>query len=276
MAVERRRAGSTGVSRIHWAVLRNRFAQRLDTLTYLTLLELRSKNAGTILGFLWWFIEPILLTAVYVGVVGGILGRGGPDYPLFVLCALIPWKWTSGCLNDSIGSIIGRRSILTQSAVSRAFFPSAKVLAHSWRTLMAFPIVVVFAWLQGHPLTACYLWLPVLLCVNLALNWGLSLLLADLGVFVRDLSRLMQFVLRVWFYLSPGLYAMSSVKGTLRTFLALNPMTPLFEGYRAIIMNQSTPDGPSLLRVLVLATAIGLYGFYRIQRNRHLYARVIG
>jgi len=252
-----------------------RLRRRLDLLLELSSADLASKDAGTLLGYLWWFAEPALLTVVYAIVIGGILGRGGPDYPLFVLCALIPWRWTSGCVMDSLGSISARKGILVQVSTSRAFFPSAKVLAHSWRALMAFPVLVLLGCVSGIPPTLAYVWLPLILGVNLLFNWGLALVLADLGAMIKDLARAVQFVLRAWFYLSPGLYSLDSVPERLRGIMMLNPMTSLFEGYRFVVMGAGTLDLGALALVAVGSVLVGLYGFRRIQKHRFLYARVV-
>ena len=98
-------------------------ASRRRLIGYLVQADLRKKGSDTLLGNVWWVLDPLLQMMVYVIVVSVIFDRGGPDYPLFVFAAILPWKWFSSSVTDGIISVTGQDKLIRQIHFPKLVLP---------------------------------------------------------------------------------------------------------------------------------------------------------
>ncbi len=227
---------------------------------YLVQADLHKHGADTLLGNLWWFLDPLLQMVVYVLVVSVIFQRGGPDYPLFIFSAILPWKWFASSINDSITSVTTRERIIKQVAFPKLVLPVASTV--SGVASFAFGIVpLIGLMLLFYPdrISWYLVLIPFIAVVQLVFTLGLAILVAAANVFFRDIGNVARHILRVWFYLSPALYSIDAIGShTLHTLMLFNPWTWLFGAYRAVIYDDTPPDwGP--LGVLLLISIV-LFG----------------
>ena len=221
--------------------------QRL--IRYLVSAEMRRRGSDTLLGNLWWILDPLLQMVVYVIFVTIISKRPQADYPLFIFAAILPWKWFNTAVVDSTNSIVSRAGLIRQVAFPKLVLPFAtvtsEVVGFAWGLI---PLGVIMALYPGR-LTLMVLWIPVIAAVQFVFTVGCATLVAAANVYFRDLGNVSTHVLRLWFFLSPGLYSISALDSG-QTFTAheavrfvahLNPFAILFEAYRAVIYG--TPDG---------------------------------
>ena len=250
---------------------------------YLVEAEVRKRGVNTVLGKLWWVLDPLLLMAVYVVFVTVIRSRALPDYPLFVFAAVLPWKWFTAAVTDATNSVVGQHRLIKQIAFPKIVLPIAATTA-GWVGFVfgLIPLVGIMAF-YPHRLSFVILFIPVIAVVQFAFTMAVAILVAGANVFFRDLGNVVRHVLRLWFYLSPGLYSVDMVLG-LRTVqenpwmgivFQLNPVAVLFEAYRAVIYG--TPSaGPVLPDFLALAwlllaslgfLAVAAVVFKRLERD---------
>ena len=81
---------------------------------------------------MWWFLDPLLQMLVYVIFVGIILQRRTPDYPLFVLCAILPWKWFDSTVKDGVGSVVTRERLIKQIYFPKIVLPISTTCRRAW------------------------------------------------------------------------------------------------------------------------------------------------
>jgi ABC-type polysaccharide/polyol phosphate export permease len=220
---------------------------------------------------------------VYVVLVSVIFVRKQEDYPLFVFAAILPWKWFSSSVNDAITSVTGQERLIKQIQFPKLVLPVAATFAGVAN--FSFGLVALaglLALLFPDRISAYLLLLPAIAAVQLAFTLGVALVVSAANVFVRDVANLARHVLRLWFYLSPGLYSMSLVAEsslgkdhpTVLALLRLNPFAVLFEAYRSVIYG--TPDGGlptmpnwaalgSVLVASLVLVAIGTAIFKRLE-----------
>ena len=216
---------------------------------YLVQADMIKHGANTVLGNIWWVLDPLLQMAVYVLFVAVILGKGGADYPLFVFAAILPWKWFSSSMSDAILSVTSREAIIRQ---------------------VKFPAIV----------------LPVAATASgvVSFLFGLIPLFAAINVFFRDLGNLERHLVRLWFYLSPALYATKDLDpakyGILAELYKLNPWVVLFESYHDVIYAgpKGVPGPPDWagLGILLLVSFI-MIGFatFVFKRLEPAFAKVL-
>jgi ABC-type polysaccharide/polyol phosphate export permease len=227
---------------------------------YLVQAEIRKRGVNTLLGNLWWVLDPLLLMAVYVVLVTFIRTRAIPDYPLFVFAAVLPWKWFTASVGDATSSVVNQHRLVKQIAFPKIVLPVAATTAGS--VGFAFGLIPLFGIMLFYPdrLSALVLLIPVIAAVQFVFTLAIAVLVAAGNVFFRDLGNVVRHLLRLWFYLSPGLYSLAHIQelGTVQanpwisTVFSLNPVAVLFESYRSVIYGTET-SGPVLPNFVALA-----------------------
>jgi ABC-type polysaccharide/polyol phosphate export permease len=221
---------------------------RRDLLRELVLSELRSRSAESRLGWLWWLIDPLIMMLIYWGIVVGIFGRGQhyEPYPVFVLCALLPWKHLQSALTNAAKLLRNNEGVIKAIPFPTMVLPMANVLAGFSYFLAGLVVLLAAALVAGRPLGLALLQLPALMAAQLLLVVSCSLVATSFGALIRDLSGFLTHVTRVLFYARPTLYGVDLVReraaslgGALGdwipTLYMLNPFAILIEGYRQAI-----------------------------------------
>jgi ABC-type polysaccharide/polyol phosphate export permease len=243
---------------------------RRRLIRYLVQAEMKKRGSDTVLGNLWWILDPILQMVVYVVFISIISRRPTPDYPLFIFAAIVPWKWYSAVLTDATTAVARQEKLIRQIAFPKLVLPTATTVAgvvgFGWGML---PLLALMILHQGtvDRFTIQLAWLPLIAAVQFVFTLASAVLISAANVFFRDLGNAVGHALRLWWFLSPGLYSLSQLQEIRMiqdhpwlAFLAgLNPFAVLFEAYRAVIYG--TPDGggphvPDLaaLGILLLAS----------------------
>ncbi|HUG90636.1 MAG TPA: hypothetical protein VML55_07380 [Planctomycetaceae bacterium] len=268
---------------------------RRDLIGELTRQDLAKGTRDTLLGWLWWLLDPLLMTAMYTVVVGLILNRGKhhQPYPAFLLCGLLAWRFFSGSLTEAIGVLSRRQGLIAAYSFPTLVLPASSVAANLLLFLVSLvPLCVVIGVYHaflGHPqigLGAAVVYLPLVVAVQLVLTLAAAVWLACAGAFFPDLRNIMHHVLRVGWYASPGIYAVSDViagydgvgsvvwRWPVSLYL-LNPMAHLIEAYRSVLLYNRPPD-PVGLGATLLAGAAGLAaGLAWYGRQEHKFAKVV-
>ena len=247
-----------------------------DLIAYLVKGEFKVKYSGTVLGYIWWIFDPLLFMMVYVVLIGKILGRGGPDYPAFLICGLVAWKFTASCLSDCINSISGKLKMMNQVFLPVIVFPLIKCINNLINLGFGFLLILIILSFYPVNYSLNILYLPLIILVQLLFNLSLGLILAHFGVFFKDINTIMQsFVLRVWFYLSPVIYSPDLVPDKYINIFMLNPVAPILTSYRNILIYGECPDFRGLFVLFVFSAIFYSIGSYFIYKNYGKYARVI-
>jgi ABC-type polysaccharide/polyol phosphate export permease len=251
--------------------------ERRRLIRYLVGADLKRTHANTVFGQIWWVLDPLLQMAVYVVLVAVIFNRSTPDYPLFVFAAILPWKWFSTTLNDATVSITARQGLIRQVQFPKVVLPTASVTAGTisfFVGLIALAIVYLFFL---HRLSAWVLLIPVIAAVQYVFTLALAIALSAMNSFFRDVQNVMRHIVRLWFYLSPGLYAVDQAPDIpiVRTLLLLNPFTHLFESYRAVTWGTSAPLWGGLLAVLAVSLVILVLALVLFKRVEPAFARIL-
>ena len=236
--------------------------------------ELKSQYEMNVIGFAWWLAEPLTLTAVYV-LVATAFGVEIDAYPLFVLCALLPFKWLSSALVGSMGTVRLNGQLVTDVYFPRALLPLVENfvgLAHFAVGLAVIPIFMLSYAddLPGVP-SIHLLWLPVVIAVQSLLILAFAYPMSVWGLYYRNVTNLSGNILRLWFYASPGIWKLEMLEGEVPgwviTLVKLNPLTGLFLSYRGALYS-GEPPGWELAYTAGVAVVMLVLGFrYFIHRE---------
>jgi lipopolysaccharide transport system permease protein len=233
--------------------------------------ELKARYRGSILGFFWSFVNPLLLLLTYGLAFTYMLpvrtSTTVEPYFLFLFCGILPWTWFNSSVIESAGVLIAGGNLIKKVLFPAEVLPVVTVLSNLVHFILGLPILLVFLAWKGR-LGPTALMLPLPLMVQLVLTLGLALFVSALTVHFRDLQNILSHLLQVWFFATPVIYFYGDVHGTIRALLRLNPMTHVLVSYQQMLFLGHFGHGRALLRagiIALLAFGIGAFLFDRLR-----------
>jgi lipopolysaccharide transport system permease protein len=243
--------------------------------------ELKARYRGSVLGFFWSFINPLLLLLVYSFVFAVVLPGTHPremqPYALFLFCGILPWTWFSSSLNESANVLISGGNLIKKVLFPAEVLPVVTVLANMVHFFLGLPILGLFLIYYQAPLQLRELvWFPVVVLVQLVLTLGFALILSALTVHFRDIKDILGNLLTFWFFATPIIYSMQTAPEAVRGFLNLNPFTHLAISYQEILFHQG-PFGHWKWLIALGVAAVGLFlaGYFVFDRLRDSFAEEV-
>jgi lipopolysaccharide transport system permease protein len=240
--------------------------------------ELKARYRGTVLGFFWSFINPLLLMVVYTVVFGLILDVrdptfGGPMfYALFLFCGILPWTWFSASSLESANVLMINGNLIKKILFPAEILPVVTVTANFIHFLFGLPILLIFMFVFGKPPTAFALLLPLVLLVQFIFSLGFSLLISALTVHFRDIRDILGNFMTFWFFATPIVYSFQfgplAKKPGLQKILGFNPMTHIIEGYHDCLYYGQLIHWKRLGITLIVAIVLFLIGYAVFDRLR--------
>ncbi|MBV9169294.1 MAG: ABC transporter permease [Chloroflexi bacterium] len=255
-----------------WRALDLRELWRFRELVYfLALRDVKVRYKQTALGVAWVVLQPLLAMGIFSVVFGqrGLTSDGLP-YPLFVVTALVPWFYFANATSGASGSVVGNTQLISKVYFPRLAIPLAAVLANlvdlSIGLLLVLVLLVAFGVGVGAQVVAV---VPLVVLIVLA-SLSVSVWLAALDVQYRDVRYAVPFLLQVWLFATPIIYAASDVSERWRVLLLVNPMTGVIEGFRwALLGARDAPVIDLVVSCVIVALllATGLLYFRRMERT---------
>ncbi len=231
----------------------------------------------TILGPLWFFIQPAFTTIMYMFVFGGLAGisTDGAPQPLFYLSGIMLWNYFSECFNGASNTFTANAGIFGKVYFPRLVVPLASLTSNLVKMLiqlLLFVAVYIYFVATGTPLSlnaAAFLFpLLVFLLAFHALSWGL--IISSLTSKYRDLKYLVSFGLQLFMYATPIIYPLSAAGDKYRWALELNPLTPVFEAFKYGFLGCGSLSWGGLLYstvFMLVALFFSIIIFNRVERN---------
>jgi len=242
--------------------------------------ELKARYRGSALGFVWSFINPLLLLSVYSFVFTTIMPNNDPrtkPFAVFLFCGLLPWTWLSASLTEAASSLISGGNLIKKVLFPAEVLPIVSVLANMVHFLLGLVILAAFMiGFRHYPNMAALPWFPVVVLIQLIFTLGLALGLSALTVHFRDIRELLANVLTLWFFGTPIIYPyfMPSVSKVLWVF-RLNPFYHLAVSYQEILFFDHFGHATSLLWMGVVSVAVFLAGYWLFDRLRDSFAESV-
>ena len=217
--------------------------------------DLRGKYKGSVLGFMWTFVNPLLQLLAYNMVFSIIMKAGVDKFYLYLFVGLIPWLFFSAAITGGSTCIIAQKDLIKKIRFPREIIPISFVTSQFVNMLLSFIVVIAVSLISGVKLTvAGILCLPVIMIVEYLMALGIALISSSLTVYFRDLEHILAIVAMAWLYATPICYPESMVPEEYLSLYRLNPVTPIVNAYRDVLYYGRTPD----LRTLILAVLIGI------------------
>ena len=246
----------------------------LGLILYKTYAELRAESSRTYLGFVWWVAEPLLSMAVYYFVFKFILNYGTENYAIFLIVALIPWRWFSAGIMHGAQAILGARSLMQQVYLPKVVLPIVSLLSDTFKFAVILLVLVPFLALVGFPPGRAYLALPIVIFTQGVFTAGLTLLCAATTPFLPDMRMVLDSLLRLWFFVSGIFHPVDGLSEHAQFFLRLNPMTNIIEAYRDVLLEGQWPDLSRLGTTVLVSVLLMVIGERLIRRLDFQYPKI--
>lgn len=234
----------------------------------------------TVLGPLWYLIQPTMTVIMYMVVFGGIanISTDGLPQPLFYLSGICLWQYFNDCLSKTSSTFTANAGIFGKVYFPRLIVPISTVISNLLRFAIQFGLfLVVYAIYQiwiipGQIHTNWYvLLLPLLIVMLAGLALGFGILFSSMTTKYRDMTLLLDYFVRLWMYATPVIYPLSTITNEkLRFIMSLNPLTGIVEAFKYGMLGEGQFSWTMLgysFAFMVMLLAIGIVIFNRVQRT---------
>jgi homopolymeric O-antigen transport system permease protein len=247
-----------------FSLLKKLHANR-NLLKNLILRDIKHRYVGSIAGFLWSVIHPIVLLVSYTFIFGAVFKQqmgpefGTDSFAVFVLCGLLPWLLFSDTVVRNCSVISDNAPLITKTVIPAEILPIAITISNLIHHLIGVGILLtVLTIFYSVHLSAA--WILLYMAMALMLAQGLGWIVAGLHVFLRDTIQALQILMLLWFWFTPILYTLERVPSNFRIFYGLNPMALIVAGYRSSLLDLPQPSAFHILGVLVGSFIVFLIG----------------
>ena len=255
-----------------------------DLLTLFVKRTITVQYKQTVLGPLWWVIQPAMTVIMYMVVFGGIAGipTDGIPQPLFYLGGIAMWQYFADCLGKTSNTFVSNAGIFGKVYFPRMIMPLSSVISNLVRfgiQLGLFVLVYLYYLIVGQaPSPNWYLALFPLLVVMIAgMALGFGIIISSMTTKYRDLQILFSFIVQLWMYATPIVYPLSQVAGKekwgihLSTVMCLNPVTPIIETFKHGALGAGEFVGWGWLvysfGFMLVVLALGILIFNKVQKS---------
>jgi len=261
-----------------WANLKSLFHYRA-MIQALVSRELKARYRGSVLGFLWSFVNPLLMLLVYTFVFTVIFkpprSEGLTPYALFLFCGLLPWTWFSSSLLESSAVLSNNANLIQKVLFPADVLPCVNVFSNFVHFLLGLPILFAFLVLYQRPLNINLLFFPGVVLIQLVLTLGFALFISSLSVHFRDIRDLLANLLTLWFFATPIIYPLTMIPENFRRVLAFNPMTHIMMGYQDILFRGELPHWKRLSVTFLVSLVVFYVGYFIFDRLRDSFAEEV-
>ncbi len=248
--------------------------------------DIKTRFAGSLLGVFWMFIQPMCFIIIYFFVFSTVLkiklspASGTQSFLVFLLTGLFPWMaFQEGCMRAAT-SIIDNAEAVKKIPFPLESLPLGVIISSACMHLTALTIFViaygVYLWIKSHtflPLTVVFL--PAFIFFQLLATLGISLFLAAICTYLRDLIQVFNLLFQVWFYATPIVYPIYMIPKKLQPFVMMNPLTGLIELYRDVILKGKLSFAPYKIWSIIFVCLVLWLGVTIFKRLKPGFADVL-
>ena len=230
--------------------------------------DVKLRYRGTVFGFLWCLLNPLLMTGIFTLLFTVFMpGNTIPHFPVFALIGVMVWNFHATSILSAVQSVTANGALLSKAYFPREILPLAVVLSNSVNFLFTLPVLIGFLFLFQIGLGWSLLLLPVVLATQIIFLAGFSLLFSTLNVFYRDTGIIMESLMLAWFFLTPVFYLPQDLFPEWQRLLyVVNPVASVLASYRDVFYSSAPPDPLFLIRSgaqALLFLVVGLLVFER-------------
>ncbi len=247
-----------------------------ELLVRMTLRDLLLRYKQTLMGSAWAVFMPLVNTAVFSVIFTRVapIDTGLP-YPLYAYTGLLAWNFFASSQRFAVVSLTSNSNLVTKVYCPREIFPFSSIVVSLVDFAVASTVLVALMAYYRVGVSWTLACLPLIILVHVAFTAGMALLLAMANLFYRDVKYLFEIVLAVWMLATSVVYPIDRIGGRLAALLALNPMTPIIDAYRAVLLHGALPPPGPFLAATATSLALLAVGWVVFHRAEFWFAENI-
>ena len=245
---------------------------------FLTWRDLKVRYKQSVLGVLWAIIKPFMAMVVFTIFFGNLakMPSDGMPYPIWSYTGLLPWEFFAAALSVSARSMLTSGSMVSKIYFPRIIVPLSSVFANLVDFLIAFVILIGMMFFYKITPTINMVWLPAFMLLAVITALGVGLWFSALLVMYRDINYMLPFITQLWMFVSPVVYASSSVPEQWRVLYSLNPMAGVVEGFRWALLGTQQSISPLMIAISAgIALTLFISGLFFFRRMERVFADMI-
>lgn len=229
--------------------------------------ELRGRYKGSVLGFLWTYINPLCQILVY-SVVFRIVFRVDIDkFYLYLIIGMMPWTFFCSSVQGGSTCIRAQADMVKKIYFPREVIPISYVTSTFVNMLLSFIVVFLAVFVAGYGINIhVILYLPLIMIIQYIFVLGIAFFVSAITVYFRDLEQIVGVVLMAWIYATPIMYNMDYIPEQYRQYFVLNPMTPIVEIYHQVLYYRVTPAGDYWIIAIAAAVFTFVVGIITFEK----------
>ena len=232
--------------------------------------DLRTRYKGSVLGFLWTFLNPLLQLIVYSIVFSFVMRVKMENYYMYMFVGLLPWIFFCNALQLGAISIVSNRDLIKKIYFPRLVLPIATLGSSFMNFLFSLIVLIIALLVSGIGVSIYFLYVPILCIILLIFAASFTLTLAACNVYLRDLEHIMGIVIMSWFYAVPILYPIEMVPNEFQTIYRLDPIVPIILAFQDVIYYKREPNLDSLISIILLSIILLVLSYFlfdKLQKN---------
>ena len=232
--------------------------------------EIRGRYKGSILGFFWTFLNPLLQFIVYAVVFTTIMRMNIEQFYIYLFVAFVPWFFLATAIPQGAVCIQTQSNLVQKIYFPRMVLPISTVLTAFVNMVLSELVVFAVLIFSGFGISVHIVALPVVMGIQLIFALGIVLLVSALTVYIRDLAHILDIVIMAWLYATPIVYPPEMLPAQFAFLQYLNPMFGMVDSYRKILYYKCWPDFSVMFLALglgVITVIAGVIVFQRLQRG---------
>lgn len=232
--------------------------------------DLRTRYKGSLLGFLWTFLNPLFQLVVYSIVFSYVMRVNLPNYYIFMFVGLLPWMFFCTCVQGGANSVMINADLLKKIYFPRIVLPIATVSAAFLNMLFSMVIMFFALFISGIGISKYIIYFPFILILLYFFGLGLTFIFSACNVYFRDLEHIVGIFTMSMFYVTPIIYPLEMVPERFLLFFKLNPMAYIICVFQDIFYYKRLPQMDMLVNILFfsfLILTIGYFVFQKLQKN---------
>jgi len=253
-------------------IVREQYEYR-GLLYQMTRRDLILRYKQTAMGFAWAVFMPLLNTAIFSVIFTRVAPiDAGVPYPLFAYCGLWAWNFFASSLKFSMNSLTGNANLVTKVYFPREIFPLSAVIVSVVDFGVASVVLVAMMIYYQIPVGIALVALPVVVLTQVVFTMAMALLLSMSNLFYRDVKYLFEVIVVVWMFATSVVYPVELIGGKLGLLMRVNPMTPIVESYRSVLLYGEWPAPVPLAAVLLFSVAFLVWASLSFHRSEFEFA----
>ena len=228
--------------------------------------DFQIKYQKSLLGAFWAVINPFCMIILYSVIFAGVMeakiyGLNGDNKYIIYLCTgILTWTLFSEIISGCLNVFVINSNIIKKIKFPHLALPMSIVISSVLNFIIVFSIFLLFLLFNKVVIGVIYFAIIPILVIQVIFSFSIGIILGALNVFFRDMAQAFQFIIQIWFWLTPVVYTIEIIPSKLAKYISLNPITPLMNAYRDILVRNTLPAWEGLLPMVYLTTTLLVLG----------------